>query len=277
MESITFTCETITPMFLAGADGQTPELRAPSIKGALRFWWRAMNGDLGLGELKEREDEIFGGTGNRSSFTIQIFQSDFSTSISELVPHKPFMKQQAFQVGETIEIKFTSIKPKFFDIEKIKSLFQLVVCLGGFGKRSRRGMGSLKILNQKMPDSLEEILDCIQHHSKHYHISGDSIRNTYQGRMQYYGWIKQIQIGRTENQQITRVVSQVTHDVKKKYGMSYEPNLGHAFKGRFASPVYVSVLGNDETPVITTLNAVPDRGNRDIDLFIQEDFKNQVL
>lgn len=26
MQSISFTCETITPMFLSGADGQTPEL-----------------------------------------------------------------------------------------------------------------------------------------------------------------------------------------------------------------------------------------------------------
>jgi len=33
-------------MFLAGADGVTPELRAPSIKGAMRFWWRACNGHL---------------------------------------------------------------------------------------------------------------------------------------------------------------------------------------------------------------------------------------
>ncbi|MEZ4851046.1 MAG: type III-B CRISPR module RAMP protein Cmr1 [Bacteroidia bacterium] len=63
MESITFTCKIITPMFLNGADGKTPELRPPSIKGALRFWWRAVNGHLGLGELRKMETEIFGGTG----------------------------------------------------------------------------------------------------------------------------------------------------------------------------------------------------------------------
>lgn len=48
METLTFTCKIITPMFLAGADGQTPELRAASIKGALRFWWRACHGHLKL-------------------------------------------------------------------------------------------------------------------------------------------------------------------------------------------------------------------------------------
>ena len=62
MQTITFTCETITPMFLNGADGTTPELRAPSIKGALRFWWRAMNGHLTIRELQKREVELFGGS-----------------------------------------------------------------------------------------------------------------------------------------------------------------------------------------------------------------------
>jgi len=41
MKTITATFEVVTPMFLGGAD-QSPEgLRAASVKGALRFWWRA--------------------------------------------------------------------------------------------------------------------------------------------------------------------------------------------------------------------------------------------
>jgi len=62
MHKLVFECETITPMFLAGADGKTPELRAPSIKGALRFWWRAMNGNKSIEKLKIEEANIFGGT-----------------------------------------------------------------------------------------------------------------------------------------------------------------------------------------------------------------------
>ena len=41
MNTITFELETITPMFMAGADGETFELRPSSIKGDMRFWWRA--------------------------------------------------------------------------------------------------------------------------------------------------------------------------------------------------------------------------------------------
>ena len=45
METITFNCRFITPAFLGGANPKgTPELRPPTIKGALRFWWRAQRG-----------------------------------------------------------------------------------------------------------------------------------------------------------------------------------------------------------------------------------------
>ncbi len=84
MQTITFECEVITPMFLAGADGITPELRAPSIKGALRFWWRAMNGHKDLKTLQEEETKIFGGTsgdsGQRSNVLIRVSCDDFKPS-----------------------------------------------------------------------------------------------------------------------------------------------------------------------------------------------------
>jgi CRISPR-associated protein Cmr1 len=70
-ETVTATFEIVTPMFIAGAnngrDG-VPELRVPSILGALRFWWRALAwarlpaGDLNdaIRRLKEWEAELFG-------------------------------------------------------------------------------------------------------------------------------------------------------------------------------------------------------------------------
>lgn len=83
MKSIKFTLETITPLFIAGADGRTPELRPPSIKGMMRFWWRAYKyAQLSLlpqgkriEKLYELEGEIFGSSskgGRKSSFSIRI-------------------------------------------------------------------------------------------------------------------------------------------------------------------------------------------------------------
>jgi len=63
----------VKPLFLAGADGVTPELRAPSIKGALRFWWRAINGEYkNYTVLKEQEATIFGDTSKRSRFALSV-------------------------------------------------------------------------------------------------------------------------------------------------------------------------------------------------------------
>jgi CRISPR-associated protein Cmr1 len=73
-------------MFLAGADGQTPELRAPSIKGAMRFWWRAMNGHLEVNDLKQKESKIFGGVGDgqtQSRIIIRAQCEEFTPSYEE--------------------------------------------------------------------------------------------------------------------------------------------------------------------------------------------------
>ena len=89
MNSITFECEVITPMFLAGADGQTPELRPPSIKGAMRFWWRAVNGHLQLKDLKEKEAEIFGDQNRRSKIEIVVEIISYKETMISYTPHYP--------------------------------------------------------------------------------------------------------------------------------------------------------------------------------------------
>jgi len=69
-------------MFLAGADGQTPELRPPSVKGLMRFWWRAKNEHLSPEELKKEEGEIFGASDEKigkSKFSIRVFSSNLKT------------------------------------------------------------------------------------------------------------------------------------------------------------------------------------------------------
>ena len=94
--------------------------------------------------------------------------------------------------------------------------------------------------------------------------------------MELYPWIKQIQLGEP-NSRILRVISDTTHKVHERGSYAYEPSLGHASKGRFASPIFVSTVFGSLKPIITTLNTVPDRGRNDIDRTMQENFKNQIL
>jgi CRISPR-associated protein Cmr1 len=66
---------TVTPLFIAGADPRgAPELRVPSVRGALRFWLRALAGgcygtdDAGLQEVRKLEAKVFGDAGGKDGF-----------------------------------------------------------------------------------------------------------------------------------------------------------------------------------------------------------------
>ncbi|HRV28709.1 MAG TPA: type III-B CRISPR module RAMP protein Cmr1 [Spirochaetia bacterium] len=71
-EELVFDCEVITPMFLSGADPKNVELRAASIKGALRFWWRALYGENDISKMRKTEEELFGNTEKKSKVKISI-------------------------------------------------------------------------------------------------------------------------------------------------------------------------------------------------------------
>jgi len=178
MESITFNCKVITPMFLAGADGRTPELRAPSVKGAMRFWWRAMNGHLvekkdgkwDYSKLKEEEGKIFGDTKRRSSFSIVVEEV---SSMEEFEFNTEFSPEiQYFQYSLVHHNDRKGIKPGFrFDInisafnrEALKEAAYLLWVLshyGGLGTRARRGAGGFSIKHEYDKDRINglEFLD----------------------------------------------------------------------------------------------------------------------
>lgn len=150
----TFECETVTPMFLGGADGTTAELRPPSIKGMMRFWWRALHGDLSIPCLKEKEGKIFGSSDEetgRSKFNIRVNPYSLKTSNKlfsnnklkylSYGTHDP--KRNYIKTGQNFSIIITSHYPIHNDIEK--SLI-IMSTFGGLGSKSRNGFGSFKIL-----------------------------------------------------------------------------------------------------------------------------------
>ena len=165
-------------MFLAGADGRTPELRPPSIKGLMRFWWRAMNGHLSIEELKEKEGRIFGASDEgigRSKFRIRVEPHKLHLSRDKLPPHPITVvsSRNRFKINileylayGTYEYKrgqgnIFYIKPnqKFsviislpnnLEVEVIDSIIDSVKVLStfsGLGSKSRNGFGSFKIIS----------------------------------------------------------------------------------------------------------------------------------
>ncbi|HWQ41877.1 MAG TPA: type III-B CRISPR module RAMP protein Cmr1 [Desulfosporosinus sp.] len=168
MNVITFECEIITPMFLAGADVSKAELRPPSIKGALRFWWRALNGHLPLVDLQQHESAIFGGGGDkavRSALSLRVkYPQRLNTSYGlpknesktitygarninvDLLKYlaygahdRPFINinesfSVIFQYDNKIDLKSHILLP-----------FYLVSIFGGLGARNRNGFGCFRI------------------------------------------------------------------------------------------------------------------------------------
>jgi CRISPR-associated protein Cmr1 len=167
MQNITFTCEIITPMFLSGADGNTPELRPSSIKGALRFWWRAMNGG-DWKELKKKEDEIFGSTDKKSKLLISISENWKFSKSDEFITKNNYKNKYLFFPLQMLDEKQGVPEGKIFKIElssKDKEVlkrgiatFWLFSFLGGLGFRSRRGGGN--IFAEPTKGNIELVEEC---------------------------------------------------------------------------------------------------------------------
>jgi CRISPR-associated protein Cmr1 len=54
--------EAVTPLWIGGADSQA-ELRPPSMRGCLRFWFRALAGGLlgeSLADVQSAESAVYG-------------------------------------------------------------------------------------------------------------------------------------------------------------------------------------------------------------------------
>jgi CRISPR-associated protein Cmr1 len=291
MQSITFTCETITPMFLAGADGTTPELRPPSIKGALRFWWRAMNGHLPLEKLKDLEGQIFGNTEKRASFAIRVLISEsmpLQIGQERPVPHKNYPKV-AILTKQRFKIQLSLNSDKLFKINQLENLFVLTCLLGGMGGRVRRGFGSVTIVEKndkpfdELPTDLNTILNCLNSIAPYFvhgtnTLGQKSIFSRFP-REEPFPFIKQIQIGRKQSG-LTRKIADTAHHLKMKSFRAYDESLGNILNGRWASPIYVSTMKNQEgslCPIITTLKSVPKNNQALVNITLQETFKNHIL
>jgi len=172
MQEVIFDLQTITPLFLAGADQQAAELRAPSFRGVMRYWLRAsVGGIVGTGpegrkKVAEVEKAVFGATDRGSPIQVRIQHDGIAPS--------PFAKEGRNRDSATgRDYLFWSVAERRFQIppltpfhiiltarhhdqdkeqEALKravSAFWLLTHLGGMGSRSRRCAGSLSVTGSK--------------------------------------------------------------------------------------------------------------------------------
>lgn len=160
---LTVRLESITPVFCAGADQKAAaEIRPFSIRGALRWWYRALDGDFA-----QHEQEFFGGTGQapRSSpFAVQLegWVRDDRDYSEEIRPHQATERGSAYlgytlylsgnhrlavREGTKVGLRVRPVHPECSEAARKAwaASIWLFGHLGGLGTRSRRGFGTLAL------------------------------------------------------------------------------------------------------------------------------------
>ena len=157
------TYQVTTPMFCGGANPADAELRIPSFKGALRFWWRALAWarlDGNLEEIKREEDELFGSADKgQSRVSMRLMcHKEPQTGAGHSLRAGPGAKYLGYGVMEQrprerhcLEAPFNfkvRMRARDLDATQQSSLQDALTALGvfgGMGAKSRKGYGSLAL------------------------------------------------------------------------------------------------------------------------------------
>jgi CRISPR type III-B/RAMP module RAMP protein Cmr1 len=167
--------EVLTPLFNRGAYQDTPEIRVPSVRGMVRWWFRALEyqslpaNEHGqrerLQQIREEEKLLFGGVHNGAAASRLVFRLRDSTAQPSrpknpyTLPHKepardpqnldterdPRAPRAAFAAGAKFQLEVFSRLEGLDDAleQKASSALEVWTLLGSLGLRANRGGGSL--------------------------------------------------------------------------------------------------------------------------------------
>jgi CRISPR-associated protein Cmr1 len=180
---------TITPMFGGSAATRDVNIedpvRAPSIRGLLRFFWRCTAGahHRNAEDLFKEEEEIWGSIEHPGKVAIHVFDTqlppNYETQFSKLGSNTsaqgplertflhPFNKNKSEGLEEATGIRELDFKLQLTltgnltepQIKSVKMAVRAWLSLGGVGSRTRRGLGALTVLEDQakwQPKDLEE-------------------------------------------------------------------------------------------------------------------------
>ncbi|MEO0298077.1 MAG: type III-B CRISPR module RAMP protein Cmr1 [candidate division WOR-3 bacterium] len=180
--------KTITPMFLGGAH-KNVEMKVTSLKGVLRYWWRAATPNEKIDELFKKEMEIFGGIKGEKSlksklsiillskpvpdgsnskekfyepankWKIVTYGGNKNTNVLSYLSYgavsrdsnikQIIVTQEYFKSDTTFEFKFVCDNDKIW--QETEKALKCIHLFGGLGAKSRNGFGSVEILLDNKP------------------------------------------------------------------------------------------------------------------------------
>lgn len=168
--------EVLTPLFNRGAYQDTPEIRVPSIRGMVRWWFRALGGS------PDDEKAVFGGMkglGTRLANEVRASQLVFRVSHVQAhpapapglptLPHKQggqASPQAAFAPGAKFKLevfsRFGSLEPALE--RKAKNALEVWLLLGALGLRANRGGGNVWPADGTAPRTPAELRQRLTEH-----------------------------------------------------------------------------------------------------------------
>lgn len=151
----------VTPMFLSGAEQSEAELRLPSFKGALRFWWRALAKERDVGRLRDVEDRLFGSTRGVSQLRMRLTSAEITTkSITRKFSPGTWQGYTGYGLTEkgarsyiepgatfAVRVQLDSFRCTDAEHNRIKEALITLGLVGGLGSRSRNGWGSIALVS----------------------------------------------------------------------------------------------------------------------------------
>lgn len=176
----------VSPAFVGGAEPEKAELRVASLRGLLRFWWRATQPPMSPAELRKKENELFGGTDTgQSKFLMRITEDSAKTlpagtnvansigylgyGIAEYKPRQGVRTvRDALDAGSRFTLQLLFKKGAAGRKDELLEALWCLTHLGGMGSRSRRGFGSTVVADVEgadfpaLPRSPEELRERIE-------------------------------------------------------------------------------------------------------------------
>ncbi len=169
MESLRLRCEVVTPLFCSGADQAEAEFRPPSVRGLVRYWFRALLGGVvghDLPTLRALESKVFGDTRRASTASFRTRPEHVETkqrgdridSVRSGLMYVgyPFYKWQRQERTHTLargmlapgstwslEVLLPRSKGNVRDV--VTGALWTAFLFGGLGSRSRRGFGTIRV------------------------------------------------------------------------------------------------------------------------------------
>jgi CRISPR-associated protein Cmr1 len=285
-------------MFLGGANPIDAELRAPSLKGALRFWWRALNPnnlsseekilgstDEKIGRskvslsLKGNAEPILPAFDSRMGKTIQVSSKgrSFPINILDYLAygcHEYIRGQGLKYVRKCIEpgINF-QLTVKFSDDniqDSVLDALAALSCFGGLGARSRNGYGKFWI--ERLEDRYKTVKTKLMLGTLQPFTSGSSEGRLFQTTDLFNTWDKALgEIGYAYR--VARTSLENRHNFSKRVLVSQpiienKYNVPEMFLERHAKSIFISVVPENGKYrgriLVLPYDYLADSGNSDL-------------